>query len=136
MDFKRGVAQWLSASALGAESRGFDPRRPDHFSILRPGDSLTALYNSRERKNRFLFLRIGDNRELPEVALGLKALCEPLGSDFQGDRQPSGKTVAGDREGARQPPGFAGGAEKTYIAPIERCTKLRESAVSEILRTF
>ena len=27
----RGVAQWLSASALGAESRGFDPRRPDHF---------------------------------------------------------------------------------------------------------
>ena len=68
----------------------------DHFSILRPGDSLTALYNSRERKNRFLFLRIGDNRELPEVALGLKALCEPLGSDFQGDRQPSGKTVAGE----------------------------------------
>ena len=27
----RGVAQWLSASALGAESRGFDPHHPDHF---------------------------------------------------------------------------------------------------------
>lgn len=28
---RRGVAQWLSASALGAESRGFDPLHPDHF---------------------------------------------------------------------------------------------------------
>ncbi|MBO7327658.1 MAG: hypothetical protein J6W00_02675, partial [Lentisphaeria bacterium] len=26
-----GIAQWLSASALGAESRGFDPLCPDHF---------------------------------------------------------------------------------------------------------
>ncbi len=120
MDFKRGVAQWLSASALGAESRGFDPRRPDHFSILRPGDSLTALYNSRERKNRFLFLRIGDNRELPEVALGLKALCEPLWSDFQGDRQPSGKTVAGEIAKVRgNRPVSPEGRKKLILPPLK-----------------
>ena len=28
---RRGVAQWLSASALGAESRGFDPLHPDQL---------------------------------------------------------------------------------------------------------
>ena len=32
---RRGVAQWLSASALGAESRGFDPLHPDHFRLFR-----------------------------------------------------------------------------------------------------
>ena len=37
----RGVAQWLSASALGAESRGFDPLRPDHFFARILGKKIT-----------------------------------------------------------------------------------------------
>ena len=46
---------------------------------------MTALSNSRERKSRFLSRRIGDNRELTEVATGRNALCEPPAVDFPGD---------------------------------------------------
>ena len=45
----RGVAQWLSASALGAESRGFDPRRPDHFL---PGSKPAPKSPRRREKHR------------------------------------------------------------------------------------
>ena len=37
--FCRGVAQPGSASALGAESRGFKSRRPDHLSMVRINES-------------------------------------------------------------------------------------------------
>lgn len=80
-----GIDGSIVAAYLELIAGAFFLNRPSELFKLRPEDSLTALYNSRERKNRFLFLRISDNRELTEVALGLKALCEPLESDFLED---------------------------------------------------
>ena len=80
-----GIDDSIVAAYLELIARAFFLNRPSELFKLRPEDSLTALSNSRERKSRFLSRRIGDNRELTEVATGRNALCEPPAVDFPGD---------------------------------------------------
>ena len=71
LKWHRGVAQWLSASALGAESRGFDPLRPDHF-FAKKWSTKTQVFSSRfyaikvlHSKTKFFFT----SSPIPEVLL-------------------------------------------------------------------